>query len=127
MSESKKEAQIVQLEQANERARMYSQRFWQIPFTYLGIVGVALAAASKGSSGMLRLGAITFCLMGCLVLWIMLGIFGAIHRAVDTIEKMEEALDLPRSVQKRTPTIDIPNFVLVVVGIVVCAIAAWKI
>lgn len=123
MSNSKEEILKTQLCEVNQRSRMYAQRFWQLPFAYLGVVGIALAAASEGDPKHIRLGAIALCIMGILVFWIMIGTFRAIDRSVGVIQQMEKKLGLQISVKKHHWMIDIPNFLLVIVGIVICGIA----
>jgi len=90
-----KETLRTQLSEANQRSRMYAQRFWQLPFAYISVVGITLAAADKSDPKFIRLGAITLCLMGVFIFWIMIGTFRAIDKSVKVIEKTESDLGLP--------------------------------
>ena len=117
----------VQLSEANQRSRMYAQRFWQLPFAYISVVGIALAVAGESDPKLIFLGAITLCLMGLLIFWIMIGTFRAIDKSVEVIMQTEDALGLPISVKKHHWAIDLPNFALVLVGVVICIIAACKV
>lgn len=117
----------VQLSETNQRSRMYAQRFWQLPFAYISVVGIALAVAGESDPKLIFLGAITLCLMGLLIFWIMIGTFRAIDKSVEVIMQTEDALGLPISVKKHHWAIDLPNFALVLVGVVICIIAACKV
>lgn len=114
----------IQLSEANQRSRMYAQRFWQLPFAYISVVGIALAGTGKGDPKIILLGAITLCLMGLLIFWIMVGTFRAIGKSVEVIIQTEGDLGLPISVKKHHWVVDLPNFALVLVGVVICIIAA---
>ena len=103
---------------------MYAQRFWQLPFAYISVVGIALAGAGKSDPKFILLGAITLCLMGLLIFWIMVGIFQAIDKSVKVIIQTEGDLGLAISVKEHHLAIDLPNFALVLVGVVTCIIAA---
>jgi hypothetical protein len=46
----------VQLVELNNRGRQYGGQIWQVPFAYVGIVGVVLARTSVGSAN---------CVNGC--------------------------------------------------------------
>jgi TRAP-type C4-dicarboxylate transport system permease small subunit len=120
-----KAALRIQLGEANQRSRMYAQRFWQLPFAYISVVGIALAGAGKSDPQFILLGPITLCLMGLIILCIMFGTFRAIKKSVEVIERTEEALELPISVKKHYGAIDWPNFALVLLGVLICIIAAY--
>lgn len=122
-----KESLRIQLSEANQRSRMYAKRFWQLPFAYVSVVGVALANAGKSYPEFVLLGAITLCMMGLLIFWIMVGTFRAIDKSVGVIIETEDNLGLPVSVKKHHWAIDLPNFALVLVGIVICIIAVFMV
>jgi len=119
------EALCVQLSEANQRSRMYAQRFWQLPFAYISVVGIALANAGNSAPVFIWLGALTLCIMGLLIFWIMIGTFHAIGKSVDIIIQTESILGLQNSVKKHHLPIDLPNFLLVFIGVAICLITSF--
>jgi Na+-transporting methylmalonyl-CoA/oxaloacetate decarboxylase gamma subunit len=99
---------------------MYATRFWQLPFAYLGLVGVALALVVKENLKDIRPVAAVFFFLGILVLWIMAGTYKAIDRSVEQLLKVEEALHLPKTAKRYRLIIDLPNFLMVLAVAFIC-------
>lgn len=110
-------ALIRQLSETNERSRMYSRQFWQLPLAYFGAVALALSSLAESSSpSPIVRGALAG--MGICVLCMMIGVRQGMTRAVKAIQDTEEDIGLGVTVTK-VFLIDVPNFALVLLGIVV--------
>jgi len=103
------------LVELNNRSRMYANRFWQLPFAYLGTTGVASAWVVHKDVKEVHTIAAIFFILGLLVLWIMLGTFVGIERSVKQLRQVEKALHLPITATRFRWLIDLPNFLLVLV------------
>jgi hypothetical protein len=115
-----KDSLRIQLVELNNRSRMYATRFWQLPFAYLGLVGVALALVVKENLNDIKPVAAVFFFLGILVLWIMAGTYRAIERSVEQLLKVEEALHLPPTAKRYRLIIDLPNFLMVFAVVIIC-------
>jgi hypothetical protein len=115
-----KDAFRIQLVELNNRSRMYATRFWQLPFAYLGLVGIALALVVKENLKDIRPVTAVFFFLGILVLWIMAGTYRAIDRSVEQLLKVEEALHLPKTAKRYRLIIDLPNFLMVLAVTFIC-------
>jgi hypothetical protein len=115
-----KDSLLIQLAELNKRSRMYATRFWQLPFAYLGLVGVALALVVKEKLNDIRPVAIVFFFFGILVLWIMAGTYIAIDRSVKQLRRVEGVLRLPKTAKRYRLIIDLPNFLIVLVAAFIC-------
>jgi hypothetical protein len=109
-------ALIRQLSETNERSRMYSRQFWQLPVAYFGVVALALSSLAKSSSLSPIVGGV-LAGMGICVLCMMIGVRQGVARAVKAIQDTEEELGLQGTVTKVFFLIDTPNFALVLLGI----------
>ena len=115
-----KDAFRIQLVELNNRSRMYATRFWQLPFAYLGLVGIALALVVKENLKNIRPVTAVFFFLGVLVLWIMAGTYRAIDRSVEQLLKVEEALHLHKTAKRYRLIIDLPNFLMVLAVTFIC-------
>jgi len=108
----------VQLAELNNRGRQYGAQSWQVPFAYVGILGVVLAQVADKGTCVIRIASICGGLFGSLVLLHLLGMADGSKRAVKAIRDVEKKLYL-------TPTADFPavKYVGPLVGIVGFAIA----
>jgi hypothetical protein len=123
---SQEESLRIQLSELNQRSRMYATQMWQVPFAYLGVVGIMLALTNKSLTHLTtQMVAFVLFLIGIIVLWFMLGIFKAIGKSVGHIKRTEHTLGIKQTVEEHHWCIDIPIFSLVIITIVVCALVAF--
>lgn len=104
---------------------MYATRFWQLPFAYLGIVGIATSwAVGKGGKDLHILSAVFF-LLGVLVFWIMIGTFIGIETSVKQLRQVEETLNLQVTAKRYRWWLDLPHF-LFVLAVMAGAYYLWR-
>jgi TctA family transporter len=102
----------TQLAELNTRSRAYATQLWQVPFAYLGIIGVILTQVSDNSLN--TVAAFLFSgLFGIAVLIHMTAMMDGVKRAVENIVKVEEELGLERTA-KYSPAWHIGPFIAVV-------------
>ena len=124
MTEKEGETKKFLLTEFYCRSRMYASWFWQLPFAYLGVVGIALTASADEPSKTSILGSITISIMGVLVLWIMAEIYAAIESTITKIKIEEASLNITNTAERRSGII-MPYFVIVMVGMITNILAAY--
>jgi hypothetical protein len=114
------------LAELNTRSRAYTARLWQVPFAYIGILGLVLAQWADKNPGPGFKAIILFYggLIGLAVLIHMTALMEAIKRAVDNIKKVENSLGLEQTARYRPVWHGGPLFGMVVLALVSCFIAA---
>ena len=110
------EALRTQLTELNVRSRTYTTQIWQVPFAYIGILGVVVAQMAdraKNVPGFLAL-ALGFAAV--------VGIAGVFHskRAVGHIQEIETALRLTPTVKHKPVRYVGPIFVILALSIGTC-------
>ncbi len=88
------EALSVQLAELNARSRAYTSQIWQVPFAYVGIVGVVLGQMADESSRVLGSVMLGGGLFGIAVLVHMTAMVDGVKRAVSSIQEVEKKLTL---------------------------------
>jgi hypothetical protein len=91
----------VQLAELNARSRAYTAQVWQIPFAYLGIVGVVLAQVADKPAIVVMIALFSAAAFGLFVLIHLIAMTHGIRRAVENIVKVEGQLGLPATAQYR--------------------------
>lgn len=109
----------TQLAELNVRARAYTSQLWQIPFAYIGIVGVALAQVADKGPGVLAATFLCGGLFGTAVLIHMTAMLEGTKRAVAHILQVESGLGLEQTARYR-PVWHIGPFI----GIVLLAVVS---
>ena len=109
-------AKLAQFSELNQRIRVYSNRFWQIPFAYIGLTGLALINVSDKCTSHLNFVLAVSSIFGILVFLLMYGIKGAIETARNAIKKLEEELNLDVTVKKR-PLIIWTNLLIIILSV----------
>ena len=71
----------VQLAELNNRGRQYAGQIWQVPFAYVGIVGVVLAQVADKSGQVIRVTSLCGALFGFFVLVHLSGMANGLERA----------------------------------------------
>lgn len=96
MCDADKDTLEVQLEILNERSRWYSSELWQIPFAYLGITGVLIAAiiSQESAWNYLALAFAISALIGVAVLVHMINVRKLEQKAVLKLKNVEKQLGL---------------------------------
>jgi hypothetical protein len=88
----------TQLAELNVRARTYASQMWQVPFAYIGIVGIAGGAAISRNDPLFAGGPLVFLgLFGIAVINHMFGLQDGTWRAVEGIRSMEAKLRLEQT------------------------------
>jgi len=114
------ETQLVQL---NERVRMHAQRLWQLPFAYLGVIGILVTANGNGAPAPKLFWAI-FAALGLVVAWSMVGCVAGIYRGVSALANVEKLLHLPHTAQASPIAQYWPYFAVLFAAIGLAASAA---
>ena len=106
----------IQLQELNQRSRLYASQFWQVPFAYFAIIGVALSSRKLIYSQPI---AFVAALLGILVLWHMGVVLNNCSTAVRKLQKVEEGLHFPEKARARNVwTDDIPLFAAVIIVVI---------
>jgi len=77
------------LSELNERSRWYAAQVWQVPFAYLGIVGLVITQVVDKHSDQLWLAFIGAGVFGLFVLWHMRDLQDGVRRAVLNLQSLE--------------------------------------
>ena len=85
-------ALLAQLTELNNRSRWYSSQLWQIPFAYLGLTVVMLAALHDACAGTRAIASIASALIGICVLFHTHKIKGGEKRAINNLRAVEVIL-----------------------------------
>ena len=121
---SDSEALRTQLAELNTRARHYGSQVWQIPFAYVGIVGVVVSQVADKSTGTIRAALIGGFVFGILALVHLASMLDGNRRAVTHIRRVEQALTLRLTVEYRPIWYVGPLAGIVLVTAAACGIAA---
>ncbi len=106
-----------QLIQINERVRMHAQRLWQLPFAYLGVLGLLIQGFTNATSPRrVQIIAGCFTLIGVFVGWAMGGAVEGIYRGVRALARVEQLLKLPPTAKASPMGQYLPYFLLLIVG-----------
>ena len=111
-----------QLIQINERVRMHAQRLWQLPFAYLGVLGL-LIQGFTGTTSPRRIEVISGCFVfvGICTGWAMGGAVEGIYRGVRALAKVEQLLKLPPTAQASPIGQYLPYFLVLFMGVLLAA------
>ena len=91
-------AQLVEL---NNRGRQYGAQIWQVPFAYVGIVGVVLAQVADKASETIYVASLCGALFGVLVFLHLTSMANGTKRAVLNLQDVEAKLGLTPTAQYR--------------------------
>lgn len=115
----------VQLAELNARARAYTKQSWQVPFAYLGIIGVLLVQLAEKKTETLATTAIFIAgaIFGIAVIIHIAAMLEGVSRAVTNIQKVEHQLGLEQTAEYK-PVWHIGPLIFVVLLVVIyCSIA----
>ncbi|MGI0025455.1 MAG: hypothetical protein ACREA4_09985, partial [Nitrososphaera sp.] len=110
-------AQLVEL---NNRGRQYGGQIWQVPFAYVGIVGVVLAQVADKSPRIICVVSMCGALFGVLVLLHLTSMANGARRAVLNIQDIEAKLRLKPTAEYRPFWYIGPLVGVVVLAVSVC-------
>ncbi len=116
----------VQLAELNTRARTYTSRMWQVPFAYVGIIGVVFAEVADKEQEIFAIALGIGMVFGILVLVHLTSLMDGVRRAVDNIRKVERALSLEQTAEYRPWWYISPLIGLVISAILFCAVGAGQ-
>ena len=114
-----KESLHLQLSEVHIRARMHAERLWQLPFSYVGVVGVS-AALLKGGGGEQDLSPLflLYIVFGILVSLAMISAFEGVLRALGHMIRIEGELGLVVTTEIKKIQILGPHLLLVVATLI---------
>jgi hypothetical protein len=112
----------VQLVEVHNRAKLHADRLWQLPFSYIGVVGISFSLVEqKQSDSRPTFWLFTFyALLGVLALLAMLGAIEAIARALAHMIRIEKELGLSPTTRIRPLYQFVPYVGMTVLGLVAC-------
>ena len=117
----------TELTELNVRARTYTSQIWQVPFAYLGILGVVVVQAADKAPRLLPVLLVLLvsgALVGVAVIFHVAAMLDGSRRAVENIRKVEKALNLEETVQHRPCRYVGPIFAILAIAVVLCLIGA---
>ena len=121
----------AQLTELNIRSRTYTTQIWQVPFAYLGILGVVVAQAAGKAPGLLVIVLGSAVLVGAAVIFHVSAMLDGSRRAVEDIRKIEAALGLDETAQHKPFQYVGPIFAILLLAVVLCVFGtgyvAWSI
>ena|SRR5438309_393361 len=117
----------VQLGELNERARAYTAQTWQVPFAYLGIVGVVLGQLGNKSAKPLTFITVlsSAAVFGIVVAIHMTAMCEGIRRAVNNIRDVEQRLGLDQTAEFRPLWHIVPLISVVAIAVVLCILGVF--
>ena len=86
----------TQLSELNTRSRAYTAQLWQVPFAYIGILGVVLAQVADKGAGTLAATLLCGGILGTAVIIHMTAMMEGVKRAVANIVKAKATSDSNR-------------------------------
>jgi len=112
----------VQLVEVHDRAKLHADRLWQLPFSYIGIIGISfsLVGQNKAESEPIFWLFIFYVLLGVLAILAMLGAIEAITRALRHMIGIENDLGLEPTTRIRPVYQFAPYLAVAVLGLVAC-------
>jgi hypothetical protein len=116
--EAENDSFIAQLHELNERARWYSSQLWQVPFAFLGIVGITLGAFLGKGNTMTGLSFLVLGGFGIAVILHMRGLADGERRAVLNLQKIEAQLRLEQTAIYKPREVWV-SFNIAIIGITV--------
>ena len=121
MSETtSQDALRTQLTELNIRSRTYTAQIWQVPFAYLGILGVVVAQAAGKAPGLLAVLLGSGALVGIAIIFHVAAMLDGSRRAVENIRKIETALGLDETAQHKPFRYVGPIFAILLLAVVLC-------
>lgn len=121
MSETaSQDALRTQLTELNIRSRTYTAHIWQVPFAYLGILGIVVAQATGKAPGLLALLLGSGALVGIAIIFHVAALVDGSRRAVENIRRIERALHLDETAQQRPIRYVGPMFAILLLTVVLC-------
>jgi hypothetical protein len=112
----------VQLVEVHTRAKLHADRLWQLPFSYIGVVGISFSLMEQRQADNRPIfWLFTFyALLGILTLLAMLGAIEAIKRALAHMIRVEKALGLVPTTKIRPVYQFAPYVAMAVLGLIAC-------
>lgn len=116
-----------QLSEVHDRAKLHAGRLWQLPFSYIGVVGLSLAIIEAESKTWLiswLFGLYT--VFGVLVFLAMLGAFEGTKRALQHMIRIEQELGLVVTTKVRVVYQFLPHFSLAIATLTTCLVVLFR-
>ncbi|OGW55626.1 MAG: hypothetical protein A2Y81_00365 [Nitrospirae bacterium RBG_13_43_8] len=123
--ENELETWRTQLTELNNRSRWYSTQLWQLPFTYLAVTAIVIANLESQKTYIVGLSFLAAFILGIFVSWHMKGILDGEKRAVKNLQKVEEKLGLPKTVEYKKYTkplwyvVILATLIFLIIGILI--------
>ena len=121
-SSPEQESLRVQLAELNGRSRAYTAQIWQIPFAYLGIVGVVLAQVADKTPRITVIALFAAAVFGVVAFVHLTAMMNGVRRAVEAIVKVERQLKLEETAQYRPWWYISPLAAVVVLAVIACLV-----
>ncbi len=121
------ESMRIQLVEVHGRAKMHASRLWQLPFSYIGIVGLSFSLINKNSQNHWLIPLFfLYSVFGVVVGLAMLGAFEGVKRALTHMILLEKNLYLTQTTMVKIAYQFIPYFIILILGIVACVSVCLK-
>ena len=114
----------VQLTELNNRSRAYTAQIWQVPFAYVGIVGVVLAQLADKDPRVKAVAMAAAAAFGVPVLIHLTSLANGCRRAVENIRAVERKLYLTETAQYRPAWYIAPLIGSVILTVLFCSAGA---
>lgn len=112
----------VQLVEVHARAKLHADRLWQLPFSFIGVVGISFSLVEQGQADNRPIFWLfsLYALLGILVLFAMLGAIEAIMRALAQMIRIEKELGLVPTTRIRPVYQFAPYLAMAALGLIAC-------
>ena len=111
----------TQMTEVHQRAKIHSDRLWQLPFAYLGVVGISVSLAEKlPNTRLLFWLFLLYTAFGIVILFTMIGAMEGVRRALGHMIRIEQELRLQQSTQIQIVYQFLPYFVMAILIVLFC-------